>query len=122
MLEKRRPLARSTPGPRQAQVAAAPLRAELVGLCAELAAFLRGFGEKTWAAWLDACASKIGGNREGGLDDLLEGFAGIAGICDLYLCPEAGHCLDAADEATINERLLTLIGSVHAAARRLQDA
>ncbi len=96
-------------------------RGELVARCVELAGFLRSFDEREWAAWLTQQARRIQARRPDAVVDLLKAFTGIDSIADVYLCPEAGHSLSAADENAVNERFLILLARVGASARRCAD-
>ncbi|MEM7083561.1 MAG: hypothetical protein AAF465_12585 [Pseudomonadota bacterium] len=94
-------------------------KVELVVRCQELARFLRGFDETHWAVWLDECVTAIRKDSRIGAEELLEGYSGIGSISDVYLCPEAGHRLDARDEVAINEQYLLMLSKVNNLAREI---
>ena len=88
-------------------------RVELVVRCQELARFLRGFNEQTWAEWLEDRVRAIRHESQVGVEELLHGFCGIGALCDVYLCPEAGHSLNTQDENAINEQFLLMLAKVN---------
>lgn len=95
-------------------------RVELVVRCQELARFLRGVDEHTWADWVEARINEISLGRIEGVSNLLEGFYGLANIGDVFLCPEAGHRVAAGDENGVNEQFLMMLSKVYAIARNVQ--
>ena len=92
-------------------------KVELVVRCQELARFLRGFDEVTWAGWLEECVTAIREDSSRGAEQLIESYTGLGSISDVYLCPEAGHKLDARDEVAINEQFLLMLSKVNNLAR-----
>ncbi len=92
-------------------------KVELVVRCQELSRFLRGFDEVHWAVWLEECVSSIRDDSILGTEKLLDGYVGIGSISDVFLCPEAGHKLDARDEDAINEQYLLMLSKVNNVAR-----
>ncbi len=94
-------------------------RVELVVRCQELARFLRGFDENPWAEWVEARIGEISVGNPEGVEELLEGFCGIGSISDVYLCPEAGHRINAGDENGVNEQFLVMLSKVSEIARRV---
>lgn len=92
-------------------------KVELVVRCQELARFLRGFDEGNWAGWLEECVTAIRQDSTHGAEQLLESYNGLGSISDVYLCPEAGHKLDARDEVAINEQFLLMLSKVNNLAR-----
>lgn len=92
-------------------------KVELVVRCQELARFLRGFDEDNWAGWLEECVTSIRKDSTEGTEMLIDGYSGLGSISDVYLCPEAGHKLDARDEVAINEQFLLMLSKVHNLAR-----
>lgn len=87
-------------------------RVELVVRCRELARYLRGFEEHTWADWIDRRVEEIRADDPDSTRHLREGYEGLANISDLFLCCEAGHRVAPADENSINEQLLLMISKV----------
>lgn len=96
-------------------------RKRLLLRCQELAAFLRDHGESVWSGWIDARIAEIGLGQAEGVCNLLEGFAGLGNISDVFLCEEAGHCVSPDDEIAINEQFLLLLSSVNEGAYALQS-
>ena len=92
-------------------------KVELVVRCQELSRFLRGFDEVNWAVWLEECVSSIRQDSTLGTEMLLDGYIGIGSIGDVFLCPEAGHKLDARDEDAINEQYLLMLSKLNNLAR-----
>lgn len=92
-------------------------KVELVVRCQELSRFLRGLEETHWAAWLEECVTSIRQNSTRGVEKLLGGYSGMGCISDVYLCPEAGHRLNARDEDAINEQYLLMLSKVNNLAR-----
>ncbi len=92
-------------------------KVELVVRCQELARFLRGFDEINWAGWLEECVTAIREDSTQGAEQLIESYNGLGSISDVYLCPEAGHKLDARDEVAINEQFLLMLSKVNNLAR-----
>ena len=95
-------------------------RVELVVRCQELARFLRGLDEVEWAGWLEARVTDISAARANGVQSLLDGSAGMGGIGDMYLCPEAGHRLAPGDEHGINDQFLLMLAKVNHLAREVR--
>ncbi len=94
-------------------------KVELVVRCQELARFLRGFDEVNWAGWLEECVTAIRKDSMQGAEQLLDSYNGLGPISDVYLCPEAGHKLDARDEVAINEQFLLMLSKVNNLAREI---
>ena len=92
-------------------------KVELVVRCQELSRFLRGFDETHWAGWLEECVGAIRQDSTLGAEQLLDGYNGLGSISDVFLCPEAGHRLDARDEVAINEQFLLMLSKVNNLAR-----
>ncbi len=92
-------------------------KVELVVRCQELARFLRGFDEVNWAGWLEECVTAIRQDSTLGAEQLIDSYNGLGSISDVYLCPEAGHKLDARDEDAINEQYLLMLSKVNNLAR-----
>lgn len=88
-------------------------RVELVVRCQELARFLHGFDERSWAGWVEDCVNDIREDSVSGAERLLAGYNGIGSLSDVYLCPEAGHKLRAEDEVAINEQFLLMLSKVN---------
>ncbi len=95
-------------------------RTELISRCAELGRFLHSVNEIHWARWLEARVAEIRIGQNVGLENLLDGFVGLGNIGDVFLCPEAGHDLNAAEEAALNEQFLLMLSKVGAVARDVQ--
>ncbi|MDH3646317.1 MAG: hypothetical protein OER80_06055 [Gammaproteobacteria bacterium] len=95
--------------------------AELLMRGRELIRYLRRYGEFNWAEWLEDGLEETRINSRTGVATLLEGFEGMGGMGDLYLCPEAGHCLSVTEESRVNEDLLLMSSRVFQAARDLGD-
>jgi len=95
--------------------------AELLMRGRELIRYLRRYGELNWAEWLEDSLEETRINSRTGSATLLEGFEGMGGIVDLYLCPEAGHQVTGTEESAVNEELLLLTSRVYQAARDLGD-
>ncbi len=87
----------------------------------ELIRYLRRYGEFTWAEWLEDGLEALRRDSRTGVTALLEGFEGIGGMTDVYLCPEAGHRVSASEEATVNTKMLIMASRVYQAARDLGD-
>ena len=94
-------------------------KVELVVRCQELARFLRGFEELTWAVWIEECITLIRKDSAAGAEKLLAGYCGIGSVSDVYLCPEAGHRLNVSDEIAINEQFLLMLSKVNNLAREI---
>jgi len=87
----------------------------------ELIRYLRRYGEITWAEWLEDSLEALRRDSRSGVAGLLDGFEGIGGMGDVYLCPEAGHRVVAAEEGSVNEDMLVMVSRVYQAARDLGD-
>lgn len=95
--------------------------AELLTSGRDLIRYLRRYGETVWAEWLEEGLETLHRDARVGVVTLLEGFAGIGGLTDVYLCPEAGHRLEACDELVANEELLQRVSRVFELTRHLGD-
>jgi len=95
--------------------------AELLMRGRELIRYLRRYGEITWAEWLEDSLEALRRDSRRGVSELLDGFEGIGGMADVYLCPEAGHRVAAAEEGGVNEDMLVMVSRVYQAARDLGD-
>ncbi|NNF62592.1 MAG: hypothetical protein HKN06_14875, partial [Gammaproteobacteria bacterium] len=93
--------------------------AELLMRGRELIRFLRRHGELNWSEWLEDSLESVRRDSRTGVAELLEGMEGLGGMCELYLCPEAGHRLDSSEETPINEKMLLMVSRVYQAARDL---
>lgn len=95
--------------------------AELLLRGRDLIGYLRRYGETVWAEWLEESLATLHRDARAGVVSLLEGFAGIGGLTEVYLCPEAGHLLDADAELQANEELLLRVSRVFELTRHLGD-
>lgn len=95
--------------------------AELLNRGRELLHYLRRYGESVWAEWLEEGLDAVGRDARVGVVTLLEGFCGIGGLTDIYLCPEAGHKLEPREELAVNEELLMRVSRVFELTRHLGD-
>lgn len=95
-------------------------RTELVSRCAELGRFLHSVNEIHWARWLEARIAEIRIGQREGIENLLNGFVGLGNIGDVFLCPEAGHDINASEEAALNEQFLLMLSKVGSVARDIE--
>lgn len=95
--------------------------AELLMRGRELIRFLRRHGELNWSEWLEDGLESVRRESRTGVAELLEGMEGLGGMCELYLCPEAGHRIDSGEETSVNEKMLIMVSRVYQAARDLGD-
>ncbi len=95
--------------------------AELLMRGRELIRYLRRFGESTWAEWLEDALEIVRRDARSGVLVVLEGFDGMGALTEVYLCPEAGHRLEASDEIAVNEELLLRVSRVYELTRELGD-
>lgn len=95
--------------------------AELLMRGRELIRYLRRYGESVWAEWLEEGLETVHRDARSGVVELLDGFGGIGGLTEIYLCPEAGHRLEAREELEVNEELLQRVSRVFELARNLGD-
>ncbi len=94
---------------------------ELIGKGQDLVRYLRSYKETAWADWLDQCLDSIRSGHTYGVYELLACYRGIAGIQDLYICPEAGHTVPDTKEIAVNEQLLLMVSRLHECARSVTD-
>ena len=95
--------------------------AELLMRGRELIRYLRRYGEQHWSDWLEDGLEIVRRDPRNGVAILLAGFEGIGSFADVYLCPEAGHKLNAGDELKVNEQMLVHISQVYRLTRELGD-
>ena len=87
----------------------------------ELVRFLRFHREQQWSGWLEARLEDIRADEPGAVRALLDGFAGIANISDVFLCREAGHRVTRASECGVNEQYLIMVSKLYQLARDARD-
>lgn len=77
----------------------------LAGLLEAISTNLTSFGENRWSAWLADDARRLRAGDPAALEHFLSAFGGMGSINDLYICPQNGHRIDAADVPAANEQL-----------------
>jgi hypothetical protein len=90
---------------------------KLACLLESISTKLTAFGEKHWAAWLADDARRLRTGDPAAIDHFLSAFGGMGSINDLYICPQNGHRIDAADVPASNEQLRRALSDAWGLAR-----
>lgn len=85
-------------------------------------ALLESVGERHWSAWLRSDLVRVELRDVYGLRHLVGAFGGMGSLNDLLVCRANGHAVERADEPAVNERLATLLATVHRSAHALLSA
>ncbi len=71
----------------------------------ELNSLLLQYGEKHWKL------KSVSGGQS--VRDLLRNFGGMGSLNDLYICEANGHKIAASEEAEVNQKVRSLMSSIH---------
>lgn len=97
-----------------------PRLAQLAQRTEETAAFLARYGVQSWADWLAADAVRIRQRDFSGVEHLLSAYGGMGSFTDVWICPENGHSIEAADVPAVNKELDRLRSQLYSLATKLR--